>query len=165
MIELQTALAWALVHSLWQGSLAAVLLFGVLWVLPSARARYAAACLALVAVTLAFAVTLFREMPGEFGLTASGPIALPPRPDPGAGDLPVFRYDSRFGEMLHWLVPFWVAGVFFFHVRNLASVVGASRLRRRGVCPAGAVWQARLAELRAELQVSRTGGVAEVITG
>ena len=113
-------LGWALVHSLWQGVLAAAL-FGLLRIVlrrHSARARYVAGCFVLLAVALAPAVTFltmsgqargsagtglhlergqsFLETPAffsalDFGRTAPGPLA-------------------RAFEILEWLLPWLVAG-------------------------------------------------------
>src|SRR5690242_16505398 len=59
------ALGWTLFHSLWQGALAALALAFALGVLRSSRTRYAAACLALLAVLAAFALTFARVMPDQ----------------------------------------------------------------------------------------------------
>src|SRR5437667_2364484 len=61
-------LGWALVHSLWQGAVAAAL-FGLLRTVlrrRSAQARYVAGCLVLVALALAPVVT-FLTLPGQTG--------------------------------------------------------------------------------------------------
>ena len=73
------ALGWTLAHSLWEGALIAVLLGIAFSVLRSARARYAAACLAMLALVAAFCFT-FRHFLALQIFMGGGPTAfrLPP---------------------------------------------------------------------------------------
>jgi hypothetical protein len=148
----QTALAWTLVHSLWEGTAAALVLFPLLLVVRSAKLRYAAARVALLAVGVAFAVTLARMTPGEDAFRVGGSIPLPPPAASDAGTMASLGYEFGLRTMLRWLVPFWIAGVVLFHARNLVSLVGTRRLRHRGVCQAARDWQVRLTELRAAVR-------------
>jgi len=52
---LAQAIGWTLVHSLWEGALVALVLAAALWAFRSSRARYAAACLAMLAMLAASA--------------------------------------------------------------------------------------------------------------
>ncbi len=51
------ALGWTLIHSLWEGAVVALVLAGALCVLRGSRARYGAACLALLVLLAGFGVT------------------------------------------------------------------------------------------------------------
>src|SRR5579863_6261107 len=68
------ALGWTLLHSLWQGALAAALLAALLVATRSARIRYAAACAAMLLMAGAFIITLIRLLPET--LPAHHPRAL-----------------------------------------------------------------------------------------
>src|ERR1039457_6551913 len=158
------ALGWTLAHSLWQGALAALVLAATLGVLRSSRARYAAGCLAMLALLIGFCLT-FQHVLAEQGIqggSAQG-IALRPAP-PGLGDGSiVVRAPARFRavDYLPWLAPFWLAGVLFFQLRGVASWMGARRLRRRGVCAAAEFWQGRIDRLAARVRVSRPVSLLE----
>ena len=60
---LAAAIGWTLFHSLWEGALIAVLLAATLAFTRSTRGRYMAACLAMCAIVVCFAVTLLRLVP------------------------------------------------------------------------------------------------------
>jgi len=82
------ALGRTLLHSLWEGAAVALGLAAVLWVVRSARARYAAASVAMVLMLSGLVLTFARLAPEEpirISLTGprissplpAGPIALP----------------------------------------------------------------------------------------
>ena len=139
------ALGWTVAHSLWEGALVALVLAVALAVVRSSRARYTAACLAMLVLLGGFCVT-FQHVLAEQriqGGSAQG-IALRPAP-PGLDDGSiVVRAPARLRavDYLPWLAPFWLAGVLFFQLRGVASWMGARRLRRRGVCAAAEFWRA-----------------------
>jgi GWxTD domain-containing protein len=157
------ALGWTLAHSLWEGALVALALAVALSFLRTSRARYAAACLAMLGLIAIVALTFIRVMP-----------ARPPHlPMPGVGRIrPAAPLDPQSGDAnsgarhavedyLAWLAPFWIAGVFLFHLRGLTSWMAARRLRRTGVCFAPDLWQAGLDRLRAQLRLSRPVALLE----
>ena len=158
------ALGWTVAHSLWEGALVALVLAAALGVLRTSRARYAAGCLAMLALLIGFCLT-FQHVLAEQriqGGSAQG-IALRPAP-PGLGDGSiVVRDPARFRavDYLPWLAPFWLAGVLFFQLRGVASWMGARRLRRRGVCAAAEFWQGRIDRLAARVRVSRPVSLLE----
>ncbi|MGD0772601.1 MAG: GWxTD domain-containing protein [Candidatus Solibacter sp.] len=150
------ALGWTLAHSLWQGALVALVLAAALGVMRSSRARYAAACVAMLALLCGFCVT-FQHVLAEQGMQGAGPSLLKPAPaDLGDGPIAA-KVPARFRavEYLPWLAPFWMAGVLFFQLRGVASWMAARRMRRRGVCAATGFWQGRLDTSGARLRVSR----------
>jgi GWxTD domain-containing protein len=149
-----TALVWTLLHSLWEGALAAVLLAAALLRLRGARARYAAACIALLVLLAGFAVTFATLVSREQGRSVhSTPIRLGPiELEPGASSW-LNEARSAVGY-LPWLAPVWMAGVLLFHLRSLAGWLGARRLRRSGVCCPPAPWQQRLESLAARVRIA-----------
>jgi GWxTD domain-containing protein len=157
---LAQAIGWTLFHSLWEGAIVAAFLAAYLTVVRPARARYTAACLALGALLVAFAVTLIELMPHtQIRTTGVNPV-LPTGntgvPDPLSGHLPL-----RLESVLPWLAPFWILGVLLFYLRQLAGWMAARRLRRTGVCCAPEFWQQRLRQLAARLRVSRQVSLLE----
>ncbi len=153
---LAKALGWTLLHSLWEGAVAGLLLVVALSILRSARARYAAACLALMGTLAGFFVTLARLWPAAGIGRAVRPLALAHAPQ----DALAFFDDQwshafRASDLLPWLAPFWIVGVLAFHLRTLAGWAAARRLRTSGVCIAAGEWTARLERLTARLSVSR----------
>lgn len=152
---LAKALGWTLVHSLWEGALAALVLAVLLAAVRSPRLRYAFACVAMASVLAAFAVTFWlRASDGGAGRAiATRPFA--PAQRAAAESSPGGPAGFPFDDALPWLAPFWMAGVLIFHVRSLAGWVAARRLRQRGVCRASDPWPLRLEHLRLRLRVSR----------
>jgi GWxTD domain-containing protein len=150
------ALAWTLVHSLWEGAAIALALAIVFGIARSSRVRYAAACLAMLGLLTAFTVTLYRLAPREI----SRPAAARPLPLPVAhlvDDPPVANHRTPWdaSELLPWLAPVWLAGVLLFQLRCLVSWTAAGRLRRTGVCGPSPEWTGRLDHLRALLRMTR----------
>ena len=151
---LAQAIGWTLVHSLWEGALVALVLAAALWALRSSRARYAAACLAMLAMLAGFGFTLTRVMPRQPSrvatlVNARGALFLE------VIEVPKGLVQRRAADFLPWLAPFWMAGVAIFHLRSLASWMAARRLRRTGVCLAPDHWWERLDRLRARVRLSR----------
>jgi len=151
---LAQAIGWTLVHSLWEGALVALVLAAALWAFRSSRARYAAACLAMLAMLAGFGFTFTREMPrqrGHVAIIANAGIAWLP-----AGfEAPKGVVGHRAADSLPWLAPFWMVGVAIFHLRSLASWMSARHLRRTGVCLAPDHWRERLERLGARVRLSR----------
>ena len=149
------AVGWAVFHSLWEGAIVAAVLAAVLGLVSSARARYNAACLALCAILLCFAVSVFASLPhAQAGhLDRNPPLSLW-GDGLSAWPLSIDR-SRRLADLLPWLAPFWVAGVLLFYVRHLTSWLAARRLLRTGVCCAPEFWQERLRLLVAQMQITR----------
>lgn len=146
-IPASQALGLALLHSLWQGTLAAALLVLV----RPARARYWAGCLALVAVCVAFALTFWLCLPGT---DAAKRATFPEVSAPLAADAGTLAASgSRTGSHLAWLTLFWITGVVCFQIRTFAGWLTARGMRQRGTCLAPEQWRTRLAELAARLGV------------
>jgi len=125
----------ALAHSLWEGVLIAVVLAAALCVAQSSRARYGAACAAMLLMFASFGFTLIRLMPQPMDLAkaphASGIPAAP------AG-LPIVPPERRPLSQPRRAAPLDRAAlgrrVLFFHLRSLGGWMAARRLRQAGVC-------------------------------
>jgi len=155
-LPLVKATGWALFHSLWEGAMVAAVLAGILMVTRSARARYAAACLAMAVLLVSFAVTFVHVAPQQ---RTPGAIKNAIAFDRSSLADTGFDFGSRaqrqVADWLPSLVPFWMAGVVLFYCKHLASWVGARHLRRTGVCSAANHWQERLDQMGARMRVSR----------
>jgi GWxTD domain-containing protein len=158
---LAKALGWTLFHSLWEGALAALVLAAALLVFRSPRVRYACACLAMLSVLAAFAVTLSRVMPRDNRTGAAIPHAIPRAPLNDGQPSPGIPARLHMADILPWLAPFWMAGVILFHLHSAAGWMAARRMRRRGVCQAPDPWPQRLDQLRARLRCSKPVALLE----
>ena len=155
---LAKAIGWTLFHSLWEGAIVAIILLAALSVIRSSRARYAAACLAMLAIVAGFICTLVLVRQAA-NLKAPGlNLTIPPAP---SGDGLNLINHAGASDVLSWLAPFWFAGVIIFHVRALAGCVAARRLRIRGVCRAPEHWEERLIALRARIRLSKPVALLE----
>ena len=159
---LAEGLGWTLFHFLWEGTVIAMALAAVLVLCrpSSPRLRYAMACLTMLLMPVAFAVTLLVSIPSEStGVLVSPPsgpvpeIRILPGPVPVAWTGPLWK---RVGDRLPWIVPLWMAGVLIVYARTLSGWMAAQQLRRSGARPAPAFWQERLGMLAGRLHVSRT---------
>jgi GWxTD domain-containing protein len=149
------AVGWALLHSLWEGAIVSVALAFALTVMKSARGRYAAACIVMLAMLGGFAFTLVRLAPsGMVGAHAAGWQAAPAW-NGSAGMDSGGALGPSLAAVVPWLAPFWIAGVCMFYLWHVMSWISVCRLRRRGVCAAPGEWQARIVSLSAQLRLSR----------
>jgi beta-lactamase regulating signal transducer with metallopeptidase domain len=166
------AIASALLHSLWQGALVAVVTAAALRALSraSAQARYIVACAGLIALVSAFGMTAGRDVEGGLQPALTG--ATQPPPLLGAGpldfssairelrpsdlDRPVQppSWPARLERWSAAAVPLWFAGVVLLSLRVSIGWIGLERLRRTQVVPAADV-AARVAALAARVRVSR----------
>ena len=147
------ALGWTLFHFLWEGAAVALLLAIVMAATTSARARYTAACLAMLAMLAAFAVTLEVKFPsaesggGAVVHVPAGVLRLAPAPPENSGAPAMLPYA--------WAVPVWLAGVALLSLHRMMGFAAACRLRKVGVCTAPATWQTRAGEFAARLGITR----------
>jgi GWxTD domain-containing protein len=149
------AVGWTVLHSLWEGAIVSAVLGAVLLIFRSPRLRYAAACMAMLAMLGAFAVTFLR-------MTPDGPRAAPTLQISASPAWKVVTVIIRPGSLepdlsaiAPWLAPFWIAGVLLFYLRYMAGFISTRKLRRSGVCCAPDRWQKQLARLSAQLRLSR----------
>jgi len=168
------AVAWALVHFLWQGTLvglglAAALALGRGW---SARLRYAlsaGALLLMLALPVATAmarlelpvpVKPFRSSFSALSTSSpTAPVAIPEDGVPVA--LAPAVGDARLETWLPAILSLWVVGVVLLSVYHLGGWLQARRLAWRDARPAAAEWTARLGVLRDRLGVGRPVALLE----
>jgi D-alanyl-D-alanine endopeptidase (penicillin-binding protein 7) len=151
MSPFMNALAWTLLHFIWQGALLGGITALLLALLRHARpqTRYALACAALLACLAWPALELAARLSaGEFaGATPAHTAALPHIPG-GASTLRHWQ---------HWLVGLWALGA---GAMVLRVALGLAWIRRAGADqdnnhPEYAMWQARLSALALRFGVTR----------
>ena len=149
------AVGWTLLHSLWEGAIIAAVLAAALLAMRSPRARYAAACVAMLVMLVSFGLTLVRVMPqGARGVRTAKTAAFSTSNVQTGTDAPG-PSNPGIAAIVPWLTPFWIAGVCIFYLAYAAGWISVCRLRRRGVCGASEDWQRQLARLSAQLRLSR----------
>jgi len=152
------SIAEALLHSLWQGAVLALVMAASFRFIRTSRLRYAAACAALVITAAASLATLVY-----IGSSSADRPSTHAMPHPGAaganGDAGVARSAGSPAVLLQralpWITPAWILGVLLLNFRQAASWMAARRLRRRGVCPAPDLWQQRLDAVRSRLKIAK----------
>ena len=169
------AIAAALLHSLWQGALIAVVTAAALGALrrATAHARYIMACAGLAALVGAFAITAARDVEGglQTALKSARSTQPPPLLGPGPLDFSSAIRELRPSDLnrsvqpTSWparlerwsaaAVPLWLAGVVLLSLRVAIGWIGLARLRRTQAVPAAADVAARVAALAARVRVSR----------
>lgn len=148
------AIGWALLHSLWEGAIIAALLATALMALRTPRARYAAACAAMLAMLATFLVSIIYLAPKHVesvrSLNVPAPLwsALSEADNSSPWKLNLF-------SIAPWLGPFWFAGLWFVCVWRAANWLFVQRLRRRGLCCASDHWLGKVAALCAQLRISK----------
>src|SRR5262245_9087317 len=176
--SLTTALGWALIHFIWQGTLAAILLAGVLQILRgrSANARYAAACAALLLMLAPLPATTAIVMSSTAGRTASklSPVSVAqPESQPAAIEiepaiataqtasvsvLPLpwsFVRSMSLESLLQWIILLWLLGVVCFSLRLIGGWLHTRRLRHYGTSPLEERWRRAVNRLSRQLRVTR----------
>lgn len=177
---------YALLHSLWQGGLLALLLAGVLPLLRRQRAevRYAVAAGTLAGLVLAVGLTFgiyYQSAPAavvaasaapELGAAGHPAVALAPlaaavvSPAASPGGLAALwtwlRANNQLPEAyLPAVVVAWLLGLLLMSGRLAGGLLVAGRLRRAGTQALGAEWQQRLAALATRAGVRRPVALLE----
>jgi GWxTD domain-containing protein len=148
-------IGWTLVHSLWEGAVISTVLAAVLVALRSPRARYAAACGAMLAMLACFTVTFAQMMPkGPQTLWLLTPSAVAVPAAATVKNTPV-TWQTSLDAVVPWLAPFWILGVLLIYAERIVGCFSARRLRRKGICCAASHWQDEVARLSARLRISR----------
>jgi TonB family protein len=149
------AVGWTLLHSLWEGAIISAALAATLVAMRSPRARYAAACAAMLAMLVGFVLTLVRVMPEQTRRAPAVSTSTLPASNARTGMDATRLSNPDLAAAVPWLAPFWIAGVFIFYLAYTASWISVCRLRRRGVCCASEQWQEQLVRLSAQLRLSQ----------
>jgi GWxTD domain-containing protein len=152
---LAQAVGWTLLHSLWEGAIVATALAATLAAVRSARARYAAACVAMLVILGGVSFTLIRVMPeGGHGLRGVTTYALPAWNVPTDMDAAGSSLPG-FAALVPWLAPFWILGIWIFALGQVLGWISVSRLRWRGVCCPPERWQKEIVRLGEHLRLSQ----------
>lgn len=157
MTNLQIAIAWTVVHSVWQAGVAAIAVACVSGAVRTSSTRYAIACAAFLGVVAGAAATFVYEFPWS-PARVQFHFAVPAARIP---DSPMVFETGRtvkgFGiqDALPWITPLWLIGFAVFNLRHLASWFATRRMRTRGVCIAPEAWQERVERAAARLGVFR----------
>lgn len=156
------ALAWTLLHFLWQGALLGLLAKAGLWLLRgrSPQARYLLGCAALAAMAAAPVATFLLLKPTV--LASSGTVLIEASRAVAAGA--VAREASPFAwarelslaarPLLPWAVGLWMTGVSILSLRLVGGWFWLLRLRTRLAEPAGACWQMTLNGIARRMKVN-----------
>ena len=149
------AMAWALIHFIWQGAAIALAAGFMNAALRRARpqARYALFCGALGLMALAPPLTFLAARP-ETDETAKIPAPLSTASSPGAARPAVSSPAAT--DRLSWLVGFWLSGVAILTVRSLGGWVLAQRMTRWKTSPASLSVQRAALRLRAVFAIRRS---------
>jgi GWxTD domain-containing protein len=149
------AIGWTLLHSLWEGAIVATVLGAMLLILRTARARYIAACVALVALLALFTLTMLRLVPeSAHNFPVRGRIV--PVWNIVAQDVGSSYWKPNLAVAAPWLALLWMAGVLLMFGRYSVSCVSVRRFRRRGVCYAPDAWQREVERLTSRLRISKS---------
>lgn len=155
------AVGWTLLHSLWEGAVISGVLGAVLIASRSPRARYFAACAAMLAMVVAFGITLVWMMPKTTPSVGALNISVLPAPNVAAVATTPITWEMRLPEIVPWLALFWIVGVLVVSLQRVAGCLSVRKLRRRGVCCAADRWRGELDRLTALLRISRPVNLLE----
>ncbi len=164
------ALAWALVHFLWQGAVLA----GIAWVLmrltSSASARYVIGVTTMAAMVIALGATFVSLIPSDVPATvawstsselvveSAGPAVGEPPPATFATPAPV---DVPFVLPTTWVLSVWAVGVCFLSVRVFGGWCLTRRIARNAGSPVGPEVQHLAKCISARLGIRRVVQVVE----
>jgi beta-lactamase regulating signal transducer with metallopeptidase domain len=151
------ALAWTLIHFVWEGGIIVAALALVLRFTRTASARYLISCGAMM-LMLASAAATFAVLSGN--RNATQPIASVHQTSvPAIASSPVaaeLKQRGQLSDYLPWLVYLWIGGVLALSLRTGAGFVVAQRLKRRQSAPLPPIWEERFHRLAQRLEISRT---------
>jgi beta-lactamase regulating signal transducer with metallopeptidase domain len=157
MSEVLPALSWSLVHFVWIGACAALLLRGALELMRarSSQGRYLLSMLGLLALPVVFAVNLAGELAVRPPVVLVGGAWAPNVSQPGRADAFRAWLASGLTPLERWLVLAWILGVVFFGVRLIGAWVWCRRFTRVHAHAAPPRWQARLARISRRVGLRR----------
>ena len=151
------ALGWALLHFLWQGTLAALAMAGCNLTLRNspARVRYAVnslfllLLLALPALTVATSVSQMPTGPVAEGWKGAAALVIPPAShglEPGG--IQRSGIQESIAPWLPWIVAVWISGVILLSMQWIGAWTYLRRLRRSVSLPIPAQWHRTLEDLK-----------------
>ncbi len=163
--SLVNALGWTVLHSLWQGALAALILAFLMLAMQrqKAQVRYVAAVIAQLTVLAAALATFGLSLQWDNGtsvLTATPQTLLQTREvfSQAATESPwsswQHQFTAYFDRHLPLIAALWLTGVLIFSLRLLGAWAYVRRLSLVSVFPAEAPWTQRLQRLSERIRVS-----------
>jgi beta-lactamase regulating signal transducer with metallopeptidase domain len=156
------ALGWALLHFLWQGTLAALVLAAFNHALRDspARVRYAVSCLFLILLLALPVLTFTAALPQASAPPIAGswspgtPAAMHPVTAASAqGVTRPSLYDS-ITPLLPWIVALWISGVLLLSMRWIGAWTYLRRLRRAVSLPVPPEWERVFQDLMRRAAIS-----------
>ena len=187
-VAVAAKVGWVLVHFVWQGAAAALLLAGALRLLrrASANMRYVVCCGALAAMAAGPVVTWLMLGPGvageqpretvaterivrpveavEAGQRSSSPVTAA-QAGPPAGEMENRDWPARAQATLQGCLPYvvygWLAGVWLLSLWRVWGWLRLRDLRRRQVQALPGSWQVRLGELAQRVGIRRPVGLLQ----
>jgi beta-lactamase regulating signal transducer with metallopeptidase domain len=160
--DLMTALAWSLLHFLWQGAAVAALAAAAMQVFRASSARYLIGIVALALMCVSFGATfaLLADAPAAVDAEASADgaridagVAPATSPD-GVVTLSFARPAGPWRDFA-WVARLWLAGVCLLALRVAGGVLLLEHLRRRSLSPLPAELVERCLALQRRLRISR----------
>jgi HEAT repeat protein/beta-lactamase regulating signal transducer with metallopeptidase domain len=168
-------LGWTLIHFTWQGTLVALSLAGVLWMLrgSSTNARYAAACVALLLMSSTPLFTMAIISHSTPDKTVSPQFVAQPAPQPQPVEIEpaivpaqrdvasaslrpwLFIRPAPITPLLRWMILLWLLGVVLFSLRLAGGWFYTQRLKSYGTRPLGEGWEQTLRRLCNQLRAPR----------
>jgi beta-lactamase regulating signal transducer with metallopeptidase domain len=153
------ALGTALLHFLWQGAVIGLVAWLLLLLLRNARpqARYAAACIALLACVAAPALSIYLALlgSGAEALPAAGRLLADAA---GAGPTPAAIHPALPtppDALLPWVVALWAVGTGLLSLRMAGGVLWVRRLCRNARADTDGRWQSCVDRLAERMQIGR----------
>jgi beta-lactamase regulating signal transducer with metallopeptidase domain len=155
------ALAWSLVHFLWQGAAIAALAAALIHVFKSPSTRYLVGVSALALMLMSFAATLALRGSAENGAEWA-PAVLPAPAAANAwapGDsAPLTSHaatTAEGGDGFLWVARAWLVGVFALALRIVFGLLVLEQLRRSGLIELPAELVARFRALQRRVGIDR----------
>src|SRR5690606_32200412 len=173
------ALGWTLIHSIWQGSLVALVLGLLFWILhrQSAQVRYFLALSAMLLVLIMSVGTfiyLFEKQTGSNASASPMTLEVLPKqhevwvdvaPYPQMSDISSASVASSgiwseitayFHQHLPVIVVLWLMGVVVLLLKLIGGIAYVQRLKNYRTQPVTAIWQKQVNMLARRLQVSKS---------
>jgi len=145
-------LGWTLVYFIWQGAAIALLLaMARIW-MRTPRARHAAACVSLAAMTVAPAITFLLLTPDRLASARTDSVGTTTLHVPWTATAPAGVVSPG---LLSWVVMVCIAGIAILSVRLAAGWISAARVRTAQSRPAPPEWEQALARLASRMGITR----------
>lgn len=157
--QLTHALAWTLLHFVWQGLALAAICAALMAICRSASMRYAIAlgtlALMLVAPVVTFAILQGSESASAISSIPVSHAAMNGTALPSGNPVPQLAQSSLRPSLLLWLVEAWFGGVVFFSLRAAGGFFVVERMRRKHAQPVSDRLLQKCLELQRRMHIAR----------